>query len=360
MNKKDLRIILETVSGSNAYGTNTPDSDLDIRGIAIPPLKYYLGFVNRFKQKDKWDNYKDKVIYDLQKFFKLAANCNPNILELLYVDEGDIIKIDALGRKLRENRELFLSKKCRYSYAGYAYSQYKRMKTHRGFLLNPPKKAPERSDFGLPETKKLISTDQMGAFLWLVSMLIKNTVEEAKLSYETIKELKNINYIGILQSHIPDEAYPAIKDLTGASDNFIEACMREKKYAAAMANWKSYQTWKTTRNPKRAELERRLGFDGKNASHLVRLVRTGKEILEGKEVIVKRPDAKELLEIKNGAWTYEQIEKYMNEMDIIMDDLYQKSTLRHSPDRNKLDGLCMEIIQEAQNDKEIWWKDAVK
>lgn len=36
-------------SGSHAYGTNLPTSDEDFRGIAIPPKRYFHGFVDRFE-----------------------------------------------------------------------------------------------------------------------------------------------------------------------------------------------------------------------------------------------------------------------------------------------------------------------
>ena len=43
-------LILLVTHGSHAYGLNTPTSDLDIKGIAIPPREYFLGFANSFEQ----------------------------------------------------------------------------------------------------------------------------------------------------------------------------------------------------------------------------------------------------------------------------------------------------------------------
>ena len=95
-------------------------------------------------------------------------------------------------------------------------------------------------------------------------------------------------------------------------------------------------------------MEQKFGYDGKHAGHLVRLLRMGKEILTTGEVIVKRPDAEELRAIRNGAWTYEELTKYTNSMERELNLLYEsgKSPLPRSPDFNKLEQLCVDLIEE--------------
>lgn len=85
----------------------------------------------------------------------------------------------------------------------------------------------------------------------------------------------------------------------------MEVLKKERDYKRAKQEWDSYQRWLRERNPKRAELEEKFGFDTKNATHLFRLLRMCREILETGEVIVERPDAKELLEIRDGKMSYE-------------------------------------------------------
>ena len=116
--------------GSVCYGTNKPESDVDVKGAAIAPLKFYLG-LSHFEQKEEQVNKgheQDKSIYDIQKFIRLAANGNPNILECLFVDDVDVLRVDAPGLRLRQSRDLFLSKKIRKSMAGFAHQQIKRIK----------------------------------------------------------------------------------------------------------------------------------------------------------------------------------------------------------------------------------------
>jgi predicted nucleotidyltransferase len=342
MREEELHIIYETLHGSHAYGLNTPESDNDYKGVAIPPKEYFTGYLNRFEQLEQREP-DDRVIYDIRKFFKLAANCNPNIIEVLFCDDSEVVTITKEGEELRACRDYFLSKKARYTFLGYAFAQLKRIKSHRAWLLNPPKGKPERTHFGLPE-RNLISSDQMGAFISLTADLIKGTIEEAKLSAETRAELQKMNPHALLND-MTDVQWKGIQELTGVSDNMIEAAMREKRYRAALQHWESYLNWKKTRNPKRAVLEAKCGFDGKHASHLVRLVRMGREILTEGKVIVKRPDREELIAIKNGEWTFDQVMAEIDGMDKQFDIYYKASILPKTPNHKVLNAACQGIIE---------------
>lgn len=84
----------------------------------------------------------------------------------------------------------------------------------------------------------------------------------------------------------------------------------------------------------------------KHAMHLVRLLRMAEEILTDGVVNVKRPDAKELLEIRNGAWSYEELLSYSESKDeLIRSDLYKKTQLRKTPDIK----LASKVLIEAQD-----------
>lgn len=293
--------------GSHAYGTNTPTSDEDFKGVAIAPMVYYLGSFKKFEQAERYvskGHDKDEVVYDLRKFINLAANANPNIIEVLFVDELDLLYLHPLGRKLRDNSDLFITKKIRHTMAGYAHSQAQRIRTHRAWLLNPPAKKPERKDFGLSEVNK-VTASEMGAYEHVISQ---------------------------------GEQLP---------DNIMVILNMEKRYAAAKRNWDQYVNWKNTRNKDRSELEAKYGYDTKHAYHLVRLMRMAREILEGKGVHVKRTDDRqELLDIRKGAWSYDQLIEWFEKEDAELNSVYESSKLPFGPDHVKLDQLCMDLIIE--------------
>ena len=144
------RTILLTVAGSRAYGMSVSSSDVDVKGVCIPTKEYMMGFINNFEQADKpshmmafYDclNKEEKLkadnkdfegsVYGIKKFFKLAADNNPNILDILFCRDEEIRHITSAGVFLRNNRDSFISSKCRWTFAGYAKSQLKRIKLQR-------------------------------------------------------------------------------------------------------------------------------------------------------------------------------------------------------------------------------------
>jgi uncharacterized protein len=127
---EELHILYEARVGSRAYGTDIPGSDEDFKGFAVVPRRYYTGFLNRFEQQESKDP--DRVIYNVSKFFRLATDCNPAIIEVLFCDEKDIVTMNPIGKMVRDNRDLFLSAKARFTFLGYAVAQLHKLQLHPG------------------------------------------------------------------------------------------------------------------------------------------------------------------------------------------------------------------------------------
>ena len=342
----DKCTVFSTIVGSRAYGTNSEDSDTDIRGIAVlDDPKYYFGFVNHFEQYE--DPNVDTVVYDIRKAFNLMADANPNMLDILFAEDRFHLQVKDVFKAVLENRDKFLSKRVRFSYTGYAYAQLKRIKSARAWLLNPPKKKPERSDFNLPE-RSLLSKDYLGAFQWVMANLLKDSISYLNFSDATKEELANANWIGLIQQKgVPENGFDQLQKITGASDEWMAIMQKEQGYINAKRHYDSYTQWKNSRNKKRAELEEKYGYDCKHAMQLVRLMRMGKEILTEGKVQVFRPDCEELKTIRNGVWTYEQVEEYADSMEKEIASLYEGSSLPKEPNRNELDRLCVQTIEKC-------------
>jgi hypothetical protein len=137
--------ILKVVWGSQAFGTAGPHSDVDVRGVCIPPARFLLG-LSRFQQHE--DRANEVVIYGLAKFVELALANNPNMLDIVWADDDLVLTIDDYGRALRDLRGRLLSRRVAKTYAGYAEDQLKRLETHYRWLHSPPDHQPDPAEFG--------------------------------------------------------------------------------------------------------------------------------------------------------------------------------------------------------------------
>jgi predicted nucleotidyltransferase len=358
--------IFECVVGSQAYGISTPESDEDRAGVMIPGKEFFYG-LQRFEQFQGFKE--DKTIYDFRKAISLIADNNPNMIDLLCIPERCIVKNTKFWQEIMDNANLFISKKCRYTYQGYAYSQIKRIETHRAYILNPLKKKPERNEFGLKETS-IFETSQLKALISIESLFnyVKEEDRETFLNeLDTVygdevvplfhkylnPDRKNI-VLDFLQTALQNQlnTFTSLGKKSYVKDEFVEEAEKELKYISSMKNWQRYEEWKKHRNKKRAILEEKFGMDCKHCAHCVRLINMSKEILQTGKVNVDRTniDAVEIKAIRNGAWTFEQLKNYAEKFDNELNELYQKSILQKSPQTKKIDELCINIIDKYLNE----------
>jgi len=97
---------------------------------------------------------------------------------------------------------------------------------------------------------------------------------------------------------------------------------------------------------KRKGLVDKFGYDTKSAQHLIRLLRQGIEFLQTGELLVERPDAGELKQIKAGEWTIDKVEQEASKLLKQMEEAFQKSTLPDGCEIEKVHKLVTEINYE--------------
>jgi predicted nucleotidyltransferase len=135
----------ETIMGSTAYGVSSETSDLDVYGWAIPMKEdifpHLRGEVPGFgKRAERFQVYQehhvedrdalaghgrtyDLTIFGIVKFFALAMENNPNVIDSLFTPTTCVLHSTRVGNLVRENRRLFLHKGAWPKFKGYAYSQ---------------------------------------------------------------------------------------------------------------------------------------------------------------------------------------------------------------------------------------------
>lgn len=276
----DERRIFSCRAGSHAYGLATENSDEDTRGVFVGKPSNLCGLFPL--EHVEYDG--DYMVYELRKFVSLAKDCNPNIIELLYIHPDDVLFSTPFWERLRESRDLFLTRRAKHTFSGYAVAQLKKIRSHKAWVMNPQPVEP-------PSPAKYVKT----------------------------------KYIeGLGQTEVFDQL----------------------AFDTALKQWKQYHEWKENRNSKRAAMEEQSGYDLKHAMHLIRLLLMAREILQGQGVMVKRPDRDYLLSIRNGAFEYDEIVARSDELVAQLETLYEASPLPHAPDVEKIDALLVSIYRD--------------
>ena len=312
--------IVKHYAGSKAYGTSLPTSDTDFRGVFVAdPVNVRTPFYPIREVEDSTEE--DTKLYELAQFMKLCLDCNPNVIETLWVDEQSIIHQTPAYRLLRDNAAGLLSSKIAFTTTGYALAQLKRIKGHNKWINNPQAEAaPQQADY-----------------VSLVHNFTTAQIFKVDLRNYTLNH-RLVPFSGDTYGLYQVNGYTPYNGTTGSLNVDYEGDTHTLgvpkfllKYNRAVYEhdkevWSNYWTWKKNRNVTRSALEEQFGFDTKHAMHLVRLLRMGAEALEHGTLQVYRQDADELLQIRAGAWSYEQLVEYAEEMEFKVREVLVKTT----------------------------------
>jgi uncharacterized protein len=214
-----------------------------------------------------------------------------------------------------------------------------------------PAKKPAREDFGLPPHGSTLSADDQNR--------IEQSVAEKLRSYG----IDNVDMPKSTRIALQERLGAFYRDATATSAGDVDERMRavataalgvpaeiaaalnaEKRYRAALKHWDSYQTWKSQRNPARAELERVHGYDTKHAMHLIRLMRMGLEVLETGELRVRRDDAEQLSAIRDGALSFDELLSVASTLQQSMEQEVTVSRLPSDVDYDWVDALLADTL----------------
>lgn len=402
MNVKELResgkIIMECVAGSKLYGLNTPESDTDIRGIFIQDENNLIELPQEVS-----DEKSDIKFYSLKKFMKLAADCNPNIIELLFIPKDKLIQTSPQYDLLCENAHLFMSKKARHTFTGYAYSQIQRAKGknkkvhdvdkymteealqyvinlyHHNewedvevtrffnkFLLKyiktqKPKDNVKICDYSI--LKKPVLTD----FCYVVPTIGFNNYNSTpgmrpyKVAPSILQylDMSKVNHIdNLYKTYINGEGIISnnqIRLKSISKERELEdfngiISIQQDAYTKAVKGYKSFWEWFANRNIERwkTQANGNMDYDAKNMLHTLRLLYSSENIALNAVPIIDFSSHKQfdfLMNIRLGKYSYEELleiaEKSMNTMA----DKFQTSTLPNSSNMKKINELYKKIIK---------------
>lgn len=126
-----MKILVKAVAGSHLFGTNTPQSDKDFKGVFLPSaddilLGKFDQTIHQSTNKEVGQkNTKDDVdieFYSLDKFLKMLYQGQTVALELLFTPDEFIIECHPLWKEIQADSSKFISKNCK-AFIGYTQTQ---------------------------------------------------------------------------------------------------------------------------------------------------------------------------------------------------------------------------------------------
>jgi len=335
-----MKYVYKCLVGSRAYGTNFENSDFDYKGIYVQDIRDIV----TFDYKEQIDESKDITYYEIKRFLELAMKSNPTMLEMLFTE--DFLIKDKCLDILFENKHIFLTKKCKQTFVGYAISQIKKAKGLNKKMNFEKSKMERKSvlDFcyfvpnGSVNTYKVLDYFQKNNIHGNIGLSKINNIPNSYFVFNSL----TIPYRGICSDDSNDVCVSSIP----IGEQYIGILTFNKDgYSSHCKDYSEYQTWIEERNINRyiSVRDSEEKIDSKNLMHCRRLIDIGIEIAKTGTFNVKIPNADYLKKIRTGEYSLVSIIEQI-EADIVdMDSLYEKSNLPDDVDLNTVKSILLDI-----------------
>jgi uncharacterized protein len=332
-------ILLDCVTGSQAYGTAHAKSDTDLKGVYVTPRELYYSLEHPDQINEENNNV---MFYELKKFIDLLAKNNPNMIELLAMPDDCIRFKHPLFDLLKP--EMFLSKLCKDSFAGYAMSQIRKARGLNKKIVNPIAK----------EKKSILD------FCYVVSgqgslsvqdFLHANNLKQEQCGLAAISHMRDMyglytgmgGYAGIVRK--TDSMDVSLSSIPEGEQPVAVMSFNKDGYTKYCKDYREYWEWVENRNEARFEttIEHGKNYDTKNMMHTFRLLDMAEEIGRSGKIEVRRRNREALLEIKSGKFSYEELVQRAESQLMRIDEIYSNSSLPESPDIFAINDLLVRI-----------------
>ena len=375
-------ILFETIVGSQAYGTQTPTSDIDKKFVYILPMDSILGT----GYMEQINVNKDYVGWEIRRFLELMGSNNPTVLELLNSPEDCIVSKHPLFDLILAHKEDFITKICKDSFGGYARQQIKKAKgldkkqnwekdkvTRKELLdfcyaIDDEKTIPWKAWNSGKYDEKFIGAvnlpnarDVYALFYDKTAYMLHSTdiYEDTRKTYK--KVLKDagkpmgLGYKGLVKTgegaNAAESNQLRLSSIPKGETPICNIVYNKDAYTTHCKDYREYQEWLENRNETRYVETQEHGqrIDGKNMMHCIRLIRMAQEIGRGDGIIVRRPDAQELLAIRRGEVDLEELIAMADQAIEEMDSIFDNSDLPSKLNSGIIDALLVTIRREFYN-----------
>lgn len=313
-------LIVRMTFGSSLYGTSTPASDSDFKGVFIPSRRDILlqqAPRARSKSTRPAEALKnsagdtDTEDYSLHYFVKLLLEGQTTALDMLFAPPSAWMNRSQSWRDIVERPSIFLSRGCT-AFVGYCMTQ--------------------ASKYGIRGSR--------------VAAVRETIVTLEELAPET-KLVEHIDWFRISaqgKEHVAVLLLPERKD--GPLVPYLEVCNRKFAFTLKVGYVKScLQKILGEYGARALAAEKNEGIDWKALSHAVRVIEEAKELLRMHTISFPLRDAERIRDIKIGKYTYQEVAPWIEQGLLDVERARDESTLPDEPDREAAEDLVARIYE---------------
>jgi hypothetical protein len=333
-----MKTILELKFGSHLYGTNTPESDVDMKAIYLPSareivLGNYHKTIMKGRKKEKCErNTKDDVdveIFSLDRFLELLCDGQTVALDILFAPADMYTMIDPnygwIISEIYKHRHELLNKNVN-AFVGYARQQAAKygVKGSRMDALNRVMALLEQAN----------DYDRLAAWSPAIYQLADESKDLVSLEKTPLIEVVMIpgpNKVDLMPHlHCAGRKIPFQATVKQAKTVYgkILAGYGERAHKAHLAG----------------------GKDWKALSHAIRVNGEAKELLETGFITFPRPDKDYLLQVKQGLVPFDEVSEVIEKGLVDLMISQEKSKLRNEPNREWAQDLVAKVYTQIVHD----------
>jgi len=303
-----MKIIMKAVAGSHLFGTNTPTSDKDFKGVYLPSLQDCItGEVKhsisqhtnlRYGTKNNSED-TDNEYYSVQKFFKMLEEGQTVALELLFTPKEMIIESSPEWEFIVSKKNELLHRNIK-SFIGYARQQADKYGLLGSKMNEVDKMVTILDKFNQHSTLKS-NFDEL-LYLMPTNHCKFSTIVNKGMTYE---------YLVIIGKQF--DLKSRVKDV---KDRLIDISQAYGDRARQAANNEN--------------------IDWKAVSHAMRVCYQGIELLKEHKITLPLINAEEIKAVKTGTLTFKEANERIVGLFNLLNEGYNKSKLPEQIDTRNI------------------------
>jgi uncharacterized protein len=349
-------VLFTCVAGSRAYGTHTHESDEDIRGVYAVPADRYLDLETPPAQLA--DERGNIVYFSLRRLIELLTVANPNVLELLFMPPDCIKSSTSEMDRLIHSRNLFITRQCGDTHIGYAMSQIKKARGQNKWVNQPKRSNPPMKEefcYVIPR-ERLRQTDGSPCRPMSLALTNWNLAEYHAARLEHAPNMFRLYYYGPDARGVFRGDVLVCESIPESDESLRFAGLlifNEQAWKQALADHHNYWNWRAERNDVRWRKQEAgdLDFDAKNMMHTLRLLLSGRSILQTGVPIVRfsANDLQLLMDVRAGKLNFDQIMEIANGVMADCERLKSSTNLPDTCDKEAATSLLRDLTRQWQS-----------